>query len=161
MSLANKAAEALAHQGPVGWGGATLSVETTGGRLECNLVALDSLACGFTRFCLEVDSLANASIDDIQRISEALSQKLTYLLEPISSVEINSEACVVQMRSKPPRRDDDQSTYYELLVKRGGMIQLVRYRKPRGAAREIIPAHVTREVWQKLAGDFAAAAGLS
>jgi hypothetical protein len=44
-----------------------------------------------------------------------------------------------------------------LLVRRGGEISLVRYRKENGAARQQILATVTREVLLRLVGDFVAA----
>ena len=40
------------------------------------------------------------------------------------------------MRSNPPQKDDDGRSYYELLVRRGGEIALVRYRKENGTARQ-------------------------
>ena len=65
-------------------------------------------------------------------------------------------ACVVQLRSNPPQRDDDGRSYYELLVRRGGEIALARYRKENGNARQQIAATVTREVLLRLVGDFCA-----
>jgi len=40
------------------------------------------------------------------------------------------------------------------MVRRGGEIALVRYRKENGGARQQIAATVTREVLLRLAGDF-------
>ena len=82
--------------------------------------------------------------------------RLTYLMEPISPIEIDAEACVAQLRSNPPQRDDDGRSYYELLVRRGGEIALVRYRKEPGTPRQQIAATVTREVLLRLADDFEA-----
>ena len=50
-------------------------------------------------------------------------------MEPICPIEIDADACVVQLRSNPPHRDDDGRSYYELMVRRGGEIALSRYRK--------------------------------
>ncbi len=83
---------------------------------------------------------------------------MTYLLEPISPIELDSQGCVVQMRSTPPQKDADRTSYYELLVSRSGELSLVRYTRLAGQPREIIPAQVTREVLLRLAGDFALAA---
>jgi hypothetical protein len=80
-------------------------------------------------------------------------------MEPISPIEIDAQACVVQMRSNPPQRDDDGRTYFELLVRRGGEISLCRFRKENGAGRKPITATVTREVLVRLVGDFCAALG--
>ena len=50
-------------------------------------------------------------------------------MEPIRPIELDADACVVQLRSNPPQQDDDGRSYYELLVRRGGEIALARYRK--------------------------------
>jgi hypothetical protein len=78
-------------------------------------------------------------------------------MEPIAPIEIDEAACVMQLRSNPPQRDDDGRSYYELLVRRGGEITLARYRKENGAGgRRQIAANVTREVLLRLVGDFCA-----
>lgn len=76
------------------------------------------------------------------------------MMEPIAPIEIDAAACVVQLRSNPPQRDDDGRSYYELIVRRGGEIGLTRYRKENGNARQQIAATVTREVLLRLVGDF-------
>jgi hypothetical protein len=63
------------------------------------------------------------------------------------------------MRSNPPQQGENGSTYYELLVVTGGSLDLKRYRAVSGQMREAIPAQVTREVFQRLAADFAAVIG--
>ncbi|HEX3726104.1 MAG TPA: hypothetical protein VHV08_07665, partial [Pirellulales bacterium] len=103
-------------------------------------------------------TLAGRSMDAVRNTAEQLAARLTYLLEPISPVEIDDQRCIVQMRSSPPQREPDRTTYYELLVDRGGRISLSRYARPRGQTRELIPAQVTREVLLRLASDFSAAA---
>ena len=127
-------------------------------RLTSELAAVDSLAVGFTSFTLATDALANATPDELKRLGEKLSARLTYLLEPISPIEIDREGCVLQMRSNPPQRDDDQTTYYELNLRRGGELSLSRYAKAVGDVRHTITATVTREVFLRLVGDFSAVA---
>jgi hypothetical protein len=92
-------------------------------------------------------------------MAKDLSARLTYLMEPIRPIEIDADACVAQLRSSPPQRDDDGRSYYELTVRRGGEIALVRYRKEPGAVRQQIPANVTREVLLRLVDDFEAVLG--
>jgi hypothetical protein len=133
-----------------------LAADVAQGRIECELVALDALACRFERLSLLTDKLASASVDDLKKLGAALSKRLNYLLEPIGTIEVDGESCTVQLRSNPPQKDDDGASYYELLVKRGE-IRLVRYNKPRGEARRAVPATVTREVFLRLAADFCSA----
>ena len=104
-------------------------------------MALDSLACAFTRLALRADSLAGMSPERLKKTAEILSARLTYLLEPISPIEIDSQGCVVQMRSNPPQKESDRTTYYELLVSRTGELSLSRYARAAGESRQMIPAH--------------------
>ncbi|MEX2317632.1 MAG: hypothetical protein WD669_10810 [Pirellulales bacterium] len=124
--------------------------------IHCDIIERNSLAVSFERLALRTTELADATIADLERLAKSLSERLTYLMEPISPIEVDAGACVVQMRSNPPQRDDDGRSYYELLVRRGGEISLCRFRKENGAGRQQISANVTREVIVRLVGDFCA-----
>ena len=134
-----------------------LECHDAGHRLRCQLSALDKLGCAFQMFEVRSDSLASASMDRLKELSEALSRRLTYLLEPISLVEVDADQRVVQLRSNPPQKDETGTSYYELLVASGGRLSLRRYAKSPGNPRQPIPAQVTREVFFRLVADFAAA----
>jgi hypothetical protein len=108
----------------------------------------------FNQLRLATAELASADAAKLESIGKALAARLTYLMEPIAPIEIDSAACVVQLRSNPPHRDDDGRSYYELMVRRGGEIALARYRKENGGARQQIAATVTREILLRLVGDF-------
>jgi hypothetical protein len=140
--------------GPPPW-----SVDESSGPLlfRCDLTAMESLACAFTRFEMSNSAWAAAPIEKVKQVAENLAQKLTYLLEPIRPIETDTEECVVQMRSSPPRKNEDGSIYYELHVKRGGMLSLCRYEKQPGNSRQAITIQVTREVFRNLLADFATA----
>ncbi len=132
----------------------TVAVEDPPRQLTCDLVERNQLAVSFSQLRLATSELASAIPADLERIGKALSERLTYLMEPIAPIEHDAQGCVVQLRSNPPQRDDDGRSYYELLVRRGGEIALTRYRKENGGARHPIPAAVTREVLLRLVGDF-------
>jgi hypothetical protein len=133
-------------------------VSDDGQRLTAQIVALDALALAFDHLTLVSDSLATAPIEQLKKVADLLSKRLTYLLEPISPIEVDADQCVVQLRSNPPQRDDNGTRYYELLVRRGGEISLRRYQKQPGGVREAVPAQVTREVFLRLVSDFSDAA---
>ncbi len=154
VQLTQQQLQTVAHfQG----GSQQLSIACGTERLVCQLTALDALACAFEQLELHSDRLAGVKMDRLKALAAALSKRLTYLLEPISPIEYDAEAAHVQMRSSPPRKGDDGSTYYELTVRRGGALALCRYRKSPGQPREVIPAQVTREVLMHLINDFVAA----
>jgi hypothetical protein len=135
-------------------GAATLAVQDSPRILTCEVAERNALAVSFDRLSLATTELGAADAGRLERIGKALAEKLTYLMEPISPIEIDADACVVQLRSNPPQRDDDGRAYYELLIRRGGEITLRRYRKDNGDARRAITATVTQEVLLRLVGDF-------
>jgi len=137
----------------------SITVEQDPRRLTCNFLSITPLACEFQTLRLQSDELASATIEQLTQISEDLAGRLTYLLESLGPVEIDRDQCVVQMRSVPPAKSDDGSTYYELLVRRGGSLNLCRYGKQPGQPRQVIPATLTQEVLVRLVGDFEAALG--
>jgi len=123
-------------------------------QVNCDLIDVNTLACEFPALTLSTPELAGASLDALKATSARLVARLTYLLEPISQIEADGEHCVVQLRSSPPKRDENGSCYYELLVRRGGDLELRRWRKRLGESRAAISCIVTREVLTRLIGDF-------
>src|SRR4051794_15311095 len=136
-----------------------LEADTPSGKLEAHLTAVDAIGCAFESFAYKTNKLAGSTVKDLKMLSDSLTAKLNYLLEPISAVELDLESCTVQCRSSPPQQGDDGRSYYELLVRKGGEILLCRYQKQPGQVRKVIPAQVTREVLARLAEDFVAAVG--
>lgn len=139
--------------------GGELDVRTPTGRVVANLEAVDAIGCSFTRFDYQSSTLANATVDSLKALSNKIQQRLTYLLEPVSLLEVDAESVSIQMRSSPPQVGDDGRSYYELLVRRGGEVTLRRYHKSPGQPRQVVAAHVTREVLGRLADDFVSVIG--
>jgi hypothetical protein len=156
MTLRTQIDSALASFGQFSGGSQPLAAAVEGISFQANLTALDQLAVAFSEFTVSHERLAAAQVERLKQTAEKLARRLTYLLEPVSPIEVDPEQCVIQLRSNPPQRDDTSSTYYEILVRRGGHISLMRYQKPRGQERIAVPALVTREVFLRLADDFAA-----
>jgi hypothetical protein len=136
-----------------------VEVDTPSGKLEAHLVAVDAIGCAFESFTFKSDKLANSTVKDLKKLSDSLTAKLNYLMEPISAVELDADSCTVQCRSNPPQQGEDGRSYYELLVRKGGDILLSRYLKQPGQPRHTIPAQVTREVLARLGEDFVASVG--
>lgn len=135
--------------------------ETIGSvHVGCELLAAESLACAFQKLEVLNDRWKTAPLAQVKKIAEALAARLTYLLEPIRTIETDADTCTVQMRSMPPRKADDGSrTYYELQVSGGGKLSLCRYAKQPDQSRRAVPIQVTREVFRQLTTDFVEAAG--
>lgn len=139
--------------------GSTVTAADGGDRFALGLSSVDTLGVAFAELRLGTDRLKDAAADRVREVADGLTKRVTYLLEPLTPVEIDRELAVVQLRSVDPARDSESTSYYELLVRTGGSLSLRRYRKPRGALREPIDATVTREVLGRLAGDFVASVG--
>jgi hypothetical protein len=156
MTLAERleqAAEAATTGGPPPW---SVRVAEGGVEVTLELTAIESLACAFERLDVRNVAWAGKPIAEVKRVAEDLAKRLTYLLETIRPIETDPEHCVVQMRSSPPRREEDKSSYYELIVERSGALSLRRYEKQPGDVRRQVPILLTREVFRRLLTDFAA-----
>ncbi len=158
MTLKENLEQALAGMSPFSSGQQSIDISDGTQRLECQLVALGALGCAISRLALHSDRVAAMSTDELQTLAGELSAKLTYLLEPISPIETDAHGCVVQMRSNPPQKESDRTSYYELLVSRSGELSLSRYSRAAGQSREVIPAQLTREVLARLVDDFSSVA---
>jgi hypothetical protein len=160
MSLAEKMHVAvLTVQGAVSSGTTPRLVSACEGRRQasCKILQCDSTGVSLKELSLQSDELAAVPIDSLRDSSQALCRRLTYLLEPISPVEADTEKCVVQMRSNPPQVNDNGLRYYELLFERGGAVTLRRYEKFPGNPRKPVSATLTHEVLGQLTKDFSAA----
>ncbi len=156
MTLKEQTKTALAtHAGQAG--PHRLELDDDGDRLSAELLSIDTLACEFSYLTLHTPKLAGASAERLQAVAGSLAGRLTYLLEPIAPIEADAEGCTVQMRSNPPQRGDDGTSYYELLVRRGGELDLRRWRKTPDGTRAPLGATVTREVFLRLVGDLVGA----
>lgn len=129
-----------------------------GNRWRIEIVSWDRVGLEFRDFSLWSNSLANRDLEGLKRVGNDLAARLTYLMEPIRPIEIDGDALVVQMRSLPPSRDDQGTSYYELLARRGGELNLKRYLKIAAAERQVVPAPITRQVLWRLLEDFCQAA---
>jgi hypothetical protein len=130
----------------------------THGLGRCEIEATDSLACSLHWIEYESSVLAQLADNELREFSDRLASRLTYLLEPICTIEADPD--VVQMRSQPPscNAEDRSRSYFELLA-RSGRLRLVRYHKPVGEPRRETPMHLTHEVVARLFVDFDLAAG--
>lgn len=133
-----------------------LSAAGPSGRVSAQMTAVDRIGCSFDRLVFHTDLLADADIETLEKTAQALSARLSYLLEAVAPVEIDKEGCVVQMRSSPPTKEDGQTSYYELVVRKGE-IALRRWARQTGQPRQAAEIHLTQEVFVRLAKDFSEA----
>ena len=133
-----------------------LQVDCDAGRIEADLLAVDAIGCSFQTLGLHDRQAGRVpSLDELKAISETLTSQAHLPAgadRPRRSRRRSLLACsCAAVRRK---KGEDGTSYYELMVRRGGDITLSRYSKKPGQLRQIVPAHVTREVLERLAEDF-------
>lgn len=133
--------------------GVTLQVATPTGYFEATLKTVDSIACETLQLGFTTTRLEFASVDALKVLSSDLAARLIYLLEPIAPIEVDENGATVQLRSNPPLKNKEDTSYFELLIRRSG-IQFNRFQKFSQETRRIVPAQLTREVVARLAKDF-------
>ena len=125
--------------------------------IEAELSAVDTLGCLVREVRADVPKLAGASFDVLKTWGEALSRRLSYLLETLSLLEADEEHGQVLIRSNPPDRHGSATSYYEVLLRQDGpgRFALRRYEAQKGASgRTPTEMHLTHEVLKRLARDL-------
>ena len=135
-----------------------LQQSLTHGIGRCEIEAADSLACSLHWIDYTSSVLSQLADHALKDFSDQLASRLTYLLEPISTIEADPD--VVQLRSQPPscNSEDGSRSYFELLA-RSSRLRLVRYHKQVGEPRQEVTMHLTHEVVARLFLDFDLATG--
>jgi hypothetical protein len=125
--------------------------------LGMSIVAVDALSCAFESLTLHVPALVGNETGSLQQWADALSQRVTYLLENIGPIEIDLRSNQVLIRSTPPDQSGGATQFYEVLLtaQANGTFQLRRYRAENGQpGRKSVDIHLTHESLQKLIHDL-------
>ncbi|MCA9227948.1 MAG: hypothetical protein KDA47_20145 [Planctomycetales bacterium] len=154
MGIQREINEQLDRISSAGSGSHSFSIETAGGKLDCDVSQADSIGCAVDRLRWRTDQLNNATADRLRQTGQRFADRARYLLEPLAPVECDAEAGVLRMRSAPPSRDESGSRYYEVDVQRDEGVIFSRYAARPGQPRESAPAHFTRETLGRLADDI-------
>src|SRR5262245_39663130 len=125
-----------------------------GPAVEIDFTAVDTLGCAFRELRVSADELKNAEAGALRAWAETLCRRVTYLLEHIGPLEVDSQAQTVLVRSTPPAKAPEGTTFYELLLKAPGTLCLRRYNRAGQSERQPIDIQVTCEVLLKLVRDI-------
>jgi hypothetical protein len=159
MSLSKKIAAALDENTTVHDPPCTVSVEEGPHRLTLHLTALDSVGLAFSALEFESTRPAEWSSEALRSWGERLAGRLTYLMEPLRVMEVDSGGGEVQIRSQNPTTRDQERGFYEVRLFRQGALRLERYTYDVATrARRVTTCQLTREVAERLADDLAASA---
>ncbi len=123
-----------------------------------NVTQIDTLGCAVTKLEVTPPPQSNLDFDTLQTWAKALSQRLTYLLEQLTPIEIDPSQQQIQIRSTRPDNNAGRKEYYEMLlsVSPSGCLKLERYRVAanKKAQRTPIEMVFTRDVLVRLLEDI-------
>ena len=131
--------------------------DPSGIQIEIEFTLVDSLACAFRQITVHVPAMNQVAFDVLKRWADALSQRITYLLEQISPLEYDPAAGQVLIRSTRPDQLPQGTQYYEMVLSShgSGTFTLRRYSSVKGTpGRTPIDLQVTHEVLYKLCDDL-------
>ncbi len=123
-------------------------------RIQAKVEAYDTLGVGLR----ELAVAGNNDAASLENLAQAISDRVTYLWEPIALIERDLEREQVQMRSAPPLVEDQAIEFYEAeLTRQEGTphLQLVRYRRPNGPGQhDQVTIVLTHTAFRRLADDL-------
>ncbi len=125
--------------------------------LAVELTAVDTMSCSFREIRINVPALVDAETDTLKKWAEALCSRVTYLLENIGPLEIDSAAGQVLIRSTPPHQQSGVTTFYEIVLAShaDGNFSLLRFRSEQGQpGRRQVDLQTTHELLEKLVDDL-------
>lgn len=136
----------------------TVTLPTTNGvAMSVDFTVVDVLSCAFRELRMDVPHLTGASFAVLKQWADALSQKITYLLENIGPLEFDPTTQQVLIRSKSPDRRTGGAKYYEVLLQcqSTGRFYLRRFHSdPVQCGRDQVDLAMTHETLLKLVDDL-------
>ena len=159
MSLSQKIAAKLDDFMKTSASPQCISVEEGPHKLEMQVVHATSIGIESMGLNFQVCDREPMALDDLKAWGKRLSQKITYLLEPLVMHEADAQSNEVVMRSTKPSTKADRRTYYEARLKGSGALNLNRITfHEQGKKRESVPCQFTNEVIERLVDDLVATA---
>ena len=130
--------------------------------VRCEVSCADSLGCALTQMqVLDEGGPETLAPEQLAARAERICDTVTYLLEPLRTIEVDQRAHVALIRSREPRRRGTQLSYYELLTTDDHGMSLHRYRFDDATRkRTAIPYVLTGDQLETLLDDLFLAAEL-
>jgi hypothetical protein len=155
MSLDGLLLEKLARWRPDGPRTLEVSDADSGWTGAITADAVDVVGCRLLEISLSRGG-EPLSAGDLKDRAETVASRITGLLEPLRLIEVDQPRSVALLRSSPPMRRDDVTSYYEALLHAEGTATVRRYEAPHGdeTRRKQITYTLTHEALGKLVNDL-------
>ncbi len=119
-------------------------------QVEADVSAYDTLGVALRGLRVRGDSDA-----PLEKLAQAIGERVTYLWEPLALIEQDLERERVQMRSAPPLIEDGAIEFYAGDLTRQA-VRLTRYRQESGQRRrDRVAITLTHEIFRRLVDDLA------
>lgn len=127
-------------------------IETT--RLTWNLKIIDFDKLGLLILHVEIKA-KDTPVLPLEKQSEVLKSKLTYLEEDFKLVEYDRNNRTIILRSNLFHKVESTVNYYEIVLKEGNQLSFNCYELDRVAGkRQVCPANLARATFERLLVDF-------
>ena len=153
--MSNELRRLAGHTGPTSVIARAIAADGT--TIEAEMVAVDAHGCLVRAVQATSPRLTGGGVTLLQEWGEALSRRISYLLETLGLLEIDQEQGQVLIRSNPPDRQGNTTSYYEVLLSEEGPGRFVlrRYETQKGTGgRAATDMQLTHQMLARLARDL-------
>jgi len=111
------------------------------------------ISCQGLEFITSVRDIWTA--DELKAWGDRITARVTYLMEPLVIVEVDTQQVEVDIRSKTPTARGDQRGYYRINLDRSGTLRMQRVAFATADRHScVVPFQLTREVLERLTDDL-------
>lgn len=129
--------------------------------VRCQVSGAEMLGVALTRLELVDQSAKNVTTSQLAARAARLCERVTYLLEPLQVIELDSRSKTAPIRSKQPRKQGKVLSYYELLSVADQGLTLSRYSfDPDAGMRTVVEFVLTPDQLELLLDDMIFNTGL-
>ena len=134
-----------------------ISAEHDGASVTLAIRTADGVGIAFDSLVFRCDRYRDADSRTLAAWGDRIKSKVTYLLEPLAVIEVDTLGGEVELRSQPPTTRDGRRGYYEIRLDRAGSLKLCRFAFDDTAKSRVqVPCNLTREVVERLIDDLVA-----
>ena len=127
MNISESIRRGVQHRAPFHNHVEQIIASESGLTVRCAVSGAERLACALTQLELVEEGLKSLTMEQLNARAERICQKITYLLEPLGKIEVDSLAKSALLRSAKPKTTGTQISYYELLASADRHTTLKRY----------------------------------